>query len=199
LSGLPRRTKSISTHAKRILVFVEGDTEDIYVKYWHRLHRQRVIVVVDDNYGDAMTCVRNAVARRKFEMSETKRGRGSGYDEYWCFFDVDEHPNLEGALTLAAEHDIRVALSNPCLELWFVLHSQDQTAYIHRTDIQKRSKSLFGFDKKPSQDDLDALKPRCLAAKARAQALDVRHEGNGSPPRSNPSASVWALIETIVR
>jgi RloB-like protein len=156
-------------------------------------------VVVDENRGDAMTCVKNAISRRKFEISETKKGRGSSYDEYWCFFDVDEHPNLEGALTLAGEHDIRVALSNPCLELWFVLHGQDQTAYIHRTDIQKQSKSLFGFDKKPSQDDLDSLKPRFLTAKARAQALDIRHQGNGSPPKSNPSTSVWELVETIAR
>jgi RloB-like protein len=199
LSGPRRRTKSTSAHEKRILVFVEGDTEDIYVKYWHRLHRQRVIVVVDDKYGGPMTCVKNAVARREFEVSETKKGRGSGYDEYWCFFDVDEHPNLVDALNLAVAHGIRVALSNPCLELWFVLHSQDQTAYVHRADIQKQSTSLFGFGKKPSQDDLDSLKPSYLAANARAQALDVWHEGNGSPAQSNPSTSVWELVETIAR
>ena len=199
MSGRPRRTKSVSTHEKRILVFVEGDTEEIYVKFWHRLYRHRVIVVVDDRRGGPMTCVKNALARRKFEIAETRKGRGSGYDEYWCLFDVDEHPNLEGALSLAADHGIEVALSNPCMELWFVLHDQDQMAFIDRSDIQKRSKSLFGFEKHPTQDDLDSLLPKYRTAKERARALDNMHDGNGSPHGSNPSTSVWQLVETIIR
>jgi RloB-like protein len=199
LSGPPRRNKSTSTHKKRILVFVEGSTEEIYVKYWYRLHRQHVIVVVDENHGGPMTCVKNAVAQWKFQMAETRRGRGSGYDEYWCFFDVDEHPNLDEALALAAASEIKVAVSNPCLELWFVLHNQDQTAHVHRKEIQRQCKSLFGFEKRPSQDDLDSLNPRYLSAKARSQALDDRHEGNNSSPGSNPSTSVWTLVDTIAQ
>lgn len=31
----------------------------------------------------------------------------------------------------------------------------------------------------------------------RARALDGKHRGDGSPPRSNPSTDVWRLVERI--
>ena len=34
-------------------------------------------------------------------------------------------------------------------------------------------------------------------AKQRAKALDERHAGNGSPPRSNPSTDVWRLVDRL--
>jgi hypothetical protein len=44
-------------------------------------------------------------------------------------FDRDEHPNFARAIDLADRHGIKLAMSNPCLELWFILHFEDQTAY----------------------------------------------------------------------
>jgi RloB-like protein len=199
LSGPPRRTKSISAPKKRILVFTEGEaTEPIYLNYWYRLHRERVVVVIDDRHGAPMTLVTASIAERKHQLAETKRGRGTGFDEYWCIFDVDEHPHLEQALSLAEENEVRIALSNPCIELWFVLHKQDQTAFVERSVIQHRSKALFGFSKRPPQDVLDSLQPFYPAAKARSEALARIHEGNGSPSRSNPSCSIAALIESVI-
>jgi hypothetical protein len=34
-------------------------------------------------------------------------------------------------------------------------------------------------------------------ARHRAQALDRKHDLDGSPPRSKPSSEAWRLIETI--
>jgi hypothetical protein len=198
LSGPPRRTKSISAPKKRILVFTEGDTESLYLDFWYRLHRERIVLEIGEaNGSDPLTLVNAAIAARRRYQRETKRGRGSGFDEYWCIFDVDDHKTLDKALILAEAEGIQIALSNPCLELWFVLHTEDQTAFVHRSKIQKRSKALYGFEKKPTQDDLDFLQRGYVAAMTRAQALDIRHEGNGSPQRSNPSTSVWALVEKL--
>ena len=46
-------------------------------------------------------------------------------DEFWAVFDRDEHPNFSDALHRAKAAGVHVAYSNPCFELWVVLHFQD--------------------------------------------------------------------------
>ena len=106
-------------------------------------------VVIDTRHGTPLTIVRHAVAEREKWLKDERRGRGTGYDSYWCVIDVDEHPDLAEALQVAQRHEINLAVSNPCIELWFVLHLEDQFAYIHRYEVQRRSAELFGFNKRP--------------------------------------------------
>ncbi|MFT7647504.1 MAG: hypothetical protein ACI8Y4_002253 [Candidatus Poriferisodalaceae bacterium] len=76
-------------------------------------------------------------------MSKRRRkADGPDFDEIWCVFDTDEHPNLEQAVAEAADSNIRTARSNPCFELWLVLHVADQTAHVHRHAIQRRAAAL---------------------------------------------------------
>ena len=55
----------------------------------------------------------------------TKR-RAADYDEIWCVFDIDEHPNVPQAVEEARQVGVEVAVSNPCFELWLVLHIRDR-------------------------------------------------------------------------
>jgi RloB-like protein len=198
LSGPPRRTKLVTAPKKRILVFTEGQaTEPIYLNYWYRLHRESVIVVIDDRHGAPMTLVSAAVAERKQQMIDTKRGRGTGFDEYWCVLDVDEHPHLDKALRLARDNEIKVALSNPCIELWFVLHAEDQTSFVDRAVIQRRCRTLLGFDKRPTQDALEAMRAGYSVAKDRSDALIKMHRRNGSLDGANPTTTVALLVQSI--
>jgi hypothetical protein len=170
----------------------------MYLNYWYRMHRERVVVVIDERHGAPMTLVADAIAERKHQLTETKRGRGTGFDEYWCVVDVDEHPQLDQALSLANDNEIRIALSNPCIELWFVLHGEDQRAFVERHAIQRRCRALYGFDKRPSQEALETLHAAFPNAARRAAALDEMHFLNGSGAGSNPSSKVPSLIESIV-
>jgi len=124
--------------------------------------------------------------------------RASGpHDEIWCVFDVDAHPKLAEAIELAGRHGIEVAVSSPCFELWFILHYEDQTAHIERHPAQARAKGLLGCGKVLSPDALNALADRHDDAVKRAKALDKKHKGDGSPPRSNPSSEAWKLVDRI--
>jgi hypothetical protein len=49
------------------------------------------------------------------------------FDEVWCVVDRDEF-DLEPAVICATELDVRLAVSNPCFELWLLLHHEDCTA-----------------------------------------------------------------------
>ena len=40
----------------------------------------------------------------------------------WAVFDVDIHPNLPEAIELARANDIPFSLSNPCIEIWGMMH-----------------------------------------------------------------------------
>lgn len=165
---------------------------------WRRDLRDRVLVTVDGFRGAApLSLVEHAVATKRETEREEARGRGSAYDEIWCVFDRDLHPNVDEALALAERYGIGVVLSNPCIELWFVLHFEDQTASIHRHDAQRRAADLLGCGKALTVAAAEVLVARFDDARTRAQALDRKHAGDGSPPRSNPSSDMWRLIDRI--
>jgi hypothetical protein len=140
---------------------------------------------------------KSAASERKRDIREEKRGRGEAFHQYWCIFDVDEHPKIPEALELARMNDINIALSSPCLELWFLIHFGNQTAYIDRREAQRRSKAILGCDKILSQQALDLLVVNYDAAKLRAQELETKHIGDGSSRPWNPYSEIWKLVDVI--
>jgi hypothetical protein len=179
-------------------VFVEGlRTEDLYLTYWRRQYRDRVRVEIDPYRGAPLQLVERAAEAQRSEAREAKRGRGRPHDQIWCVFDRDEHPNFAAAVTLAGRHGINLAISNPCLELWFILHFEDRTAYLERDAAQHRAEEILGCSKVLSESALSALAERYDEARRRALKLDEKHTGDGSPPGSNPSSGMWRLIDLI--
>ena len=142
----------------------------------------------------------DALVRTAKQYLKNRRPRRADpdFDEIWCVFDTDQHPNLAQAINEAGQSGIEVAVSNPCFELWFVLHVQDQTGHIDRHDVQRLSNELRLSDGKKIRDTArNTLVEAFETAKQRAQALDERHAGNGSPPRENPSTDVWRLVDRL--
>ncbi|OHT88084.1 RloB family protein [Mycobacteroides saopaulense] len=194
----PRRPSTIATRLQ-IRIFTEGKkTEVQYVNHLYRLHRDQVIISVAPHLGSApKTVVQAAANERNSDLREEKRGRGSAFSEYWAVFDVDEHKDLDEALAVAAKEGIKVALSSPCLELWFLLHAQPQTAYLHHHDAQHHAKQFLGCEKTLTDGALALLDAGYLMAKQRACGLDAKHLGDQSVLPWNPSSNIWELTETI--
>lgn len=193
-----RRLDRSHTHRREILILTEGRlTEPDYIKHLFRKHRNQILVTIDDFHGTPLRLVEEAIKRRKQDERDQSRGRGRARDEYWCVFDHDEHPHLDEAFASAADNGICIAFSNPCIELWFLLHFEDQTGHIERRDAQGESERLLKCGKRLTPQALEALDGSFGDAKSRALQLDDWHDGNDSPPRSNPSSSVWALVERI--
>ena len=89
-------------------------------------------------------------------------------------------------------------MSNPCIELWLVLHVEDRTAYITRRNVQRRASELKLTSGKGIPDSAwNTLFGEFETARQRAKTLDQRHAGNGSLPRSNPSTGIWRLVDLI--
>jgi hypothetical protein len=83
--------------------------------------RQNFIVGVQKGKGGScLEVVQQAIAEK-----EKAAGRGEGYDEIWCVFDVEQagqRKQVIEARKLAARHEIRLTPSNPCFEIWLLAH-----------------------------------------------------------------------------
>lgn len=122
-------------------------------------------------------------------------------DEFWCVFDVEwpkNHPGLKEAIDRARQNGIELAISNPCFELWLILHLNDKNngAWLDNDDARRLRRSLDGADDK----GLDAAKymPHRNVARRRAEALEKRHLANGTGfPHDNPSSGMHHLIAAV--
>lgn len=208
-SGPPTRNIRARTAPRKlqILVFCEGEkTERQYLNRWRQEYREFVEIEFDDDQGEPkghtpFEMVRRAANRKRRDQKQAKRGQGPAFDLYCCVFDRDEHLKIPEALRTAADNDILVVFSNPCVELWFLLHYGPRTAEIHRRAAQHLWRQQSGCEKNLTPGVLDELLlPRNYeTAKANAQALAKRHAGNGvAIPENNPSSSMWQLLDRVL-
>lgn len=185
---LPRRVIRVLTEGER--------TEPDYLDIWRR---QRSGVVVDINTETAgyAPLSRVEAARR---MKRRQPRRDPDFDEIWCVFDVDDHPNLNSAIVEARHAGIETAVSNPCFELWLVLHVEDQTAEVDRRTIQRRAGHLGLIEGKLIPETAkETILEGYESAKSRAREWDMKHGLDGRDPGANPSSGVWRLIDSIRR
>ena len=188
------RKVAVKRVKRRILAVVEGKvTEPQYLKRLHRDHRDSVDLVVKQKHTDPLGIVEYA------KRTVREEGGRNVFDEVWLVFDQDEHPEVERACTEGLAAGYLLAFSNPCIELWFLLHFEDQTAWIDRHAAQRESETHLGCLKALTSDALSVLIARYEIAKAHAHALTERHIGDGSSARANPSSTMWSLAESIKR
>ena len=91
---------------------------------------------------------------------------------------------------------IQLAVSNPCFEVWLILHFQGQGAWLDNNDARRLRRSLDGSRDK----GLDAAKYMSLIGNAtrRAVELDQHHLRNGTLfPDNNPSSGMHRLISAV--
>jgi hypothetical protein len=81
------------------------------------------------------TLVTAAIELRDKSRNDASKHNDSNlrFDETWVVCDVDAHHGLNDALALAKSNEIQVALSDPCFELWYLLHRQDANTQWDRT------------------------------------------------------------------
>lgn len=66
----------------------------------------------------------------------TKRSNFSRNDSVWAVFDRDQHPHFDEAIDKAVAAGVKVAYSNPCFELWLMLHLCDWDRPMERHSMQ---------------------------------------------------------------
>jgi hypothetical protein len=195
----PLRRRSATREArKRLLVLCEGKiTEPRYLKAFKHEHRSQLVEVeVVPECGDPKTLVESAVTRKREAEKEARRRGDSNlrYDEIWCVFDVDAHPNLAAAVQQAEGNGLNLAVSNPCFELWILLHFQEQRAYEDRARIQSACRVYMPEFLK--EVPYEKIRLSYEIAVARAQTL-MQWQAQQGRPAGNPSTAVHKLTQKI--
>lgn len=197
-----RRGKNLkrSTETRRIRttfrVYAEGvSTEPEYIDALKRLpefaNAVSVEVSIEEAGATPMHLVESACA--------DKRRANLDIDFYWCMFDVEypqPHPYLDRARQMANDNGVHLAISNPCFEIWLILHHRQHGGHLTTDEAIQLRRRLDGSDGK----HLDGSLYTRLTDNAirRAQALRKRHQLDGTEfPGDNPSSSVDKFVTHI--
>jgi hypothetical protein len=181
-----------------ILIICEGqNTEPQYFDGFKRSCRNpRVEILIAREHGVPRTLVETAKERKKTAEAEAKRtgDENLGYDSVWCVFDVDEHPHIPDARQMARDNGIELAISNPCFELWLILHFRESPGMRNRHKLREMLvKHVPGYDKNVDYAYYADGYPQAVT---RAQRLAIVAANTGMPGR-NPSTDVYKLTEII--
>jgi hypothetical protein len=117
------------------------------------------------------------------------------FDEVWCVSDVDDF-ELTEAISLAAKNGILLAVSNPCFELWLLLHFETcRAAMAGYEQLRRKLKRHIADYDKGSCAEFEKFRDGIGDAIARAKELSPA----GEEHQHNPSTGLWSLVTKFER
>ncbi|MEA5579414.1 RloB family protein [Anabaena sp. UHCC 0451] len=180
---------------QKILIACEGSkTEPIYFKSIRnelRLPTLEIIILPHQSKTDPGNIIERLIEERQ-QMKNDKRWTTN--DTAWAVFDGDEHiekslANWQGAINRANSQKINLAITNPCFELWYLIHFQDHLAQISREKLLKLlNKYIPDYDKSMSLYP-QLLKPLTEQAIQRAEKIAKQIKRDQLDEYSNPCCS----------
>ncbi|MCK4626389.1 MAG: RloB domain-containing protein [Phycisphaerae bacterium] len=202
-TGSLERRKPFRTQGRCILIVCEGEkTEPDYFKSLRRELRLRSVKVevVGKECGSApINVVDEAIKKKDSSKSATIVDY---YDEIWCVMDVEApqpHTTLDQALDKARDNGLKVALTNPCFEYWYILHFKKTSQFMQKNgDVIKVLKKCYPEYCKNSLDIFDAIFPHTTdAIKNAGDVIKEKHWGEDLRG-CNPSTHVHRLVEQLM-
>lgn len=119
------------------------------------------------------------------------------YDAVWCVFDVDDQAaHLTDARQLALRSSVSLAISNPCFELWLLLHFQESPGLSDRQRVHNLLRGQLPSYSKHVNFVNDGYETGYELAVRRARRLDQIATQAGTPGH-NPTTGVYRLTESI--
>ena len=151
-----------------------------------------------------MAVVNKALKERKKREREAKKQRNnySGkveFDEVWCVFDSErarDKPLFYQAVNKAQANGLKLAVSIPCFEYWYLLHFKSTTPPFANASevIQALKKFITNYDKNTNVfDQLSDYTDQAIVRAKRLRQTHPDHE-NEYP---NPSTRVDELVEML--
>ena len=197
-----RRRAHVAEPERHFYVYCEGTkTEPEYLRNVGRRFKHARIVAVPVG-GVPRTVAERAIERAKLLAQRRRpRQRTSSFeenDQVWAVIDRDKHPQFENVLAMCRVRRVKVAQSNPCFELWLVLHLDDFDKPIHSGGIQARLHELFpqyDHERSPAPDFEPLLDGMPEAEQRAARQLQARVAEQ--TPFGNPSTTVGHLTHAI--
>jgi len=194
--SLRRRAPQIDQRS-RFVILCEGTlTEPHYLKTFARLSNVRTLATLDIR---GLGFEPRKLVEEARNVARQERRQESGSTQYWCVFDVESpkpHPRLLEAVQMAQDNGIHLAVSNPCFELWLLLHYIDHESWLDNGTCRAIRHKQDGSQGKSL--DSSAYMQQLAEAIQRSKRLDMLHEHAGRKlPENNPSSGMYRLLEAI--
>ncbi len=201
-NGYHRKKRGAETRKRKgvVLVVAEGKnkTETNYLKAWSG--KGYVIKFVPDTATDPVNMIK--ALKKEYDNKDLDSEFG---DMAFCLVDHDGLASKDVAVKkadkLAAEYGIKVLVSNPCFEVWFLCH------YTYSTKQYSSSNEVINelrqFDQNYDKADCKTvlhLISKTEKAICNAKKLEAFCESNGRNKHTHdymPSTEVYELIELL--
>jgi len=168
--------KKINPH---FWVFCEGETEEAYIRFLRSEYRLPVEIIPK---------VTNSSINERFINSYKKGKPIHEKDKDFLIYDADVPEILD---KLKKIDNTMLIVSNPTIELWFLLHYKNQIATLSGDDCIRELSNRNRNDYKKGIIDNTLrvkLKEKCSDACTRSKQLELY---------MNPSTNVYVFIETL--
>lgn len=193
---LARRSPTLNVRKRVLIVCEDSKSSYLYFKRFRSELRLPTVKVeiCGPECGPAPINVVDFAKEMKEKIFQDE------YDYIFCVIDVDTHTTLPAAIDKADANGMKVILSNPCVEYWYILHfkqmgtpfhtSREVAAYLKKNHIKGYSK---GGDK-----IFDVIYPSTKEAIKNSRAiLRQQHHNESDLTKCNPSTHVHLVIECL--
>ncbi|MEM6964997.1 MAG: RloB family protein [Bacteroidota bacterium] len=163
-----------------LFIFCEGQTEEAYVNLLKTHYRLPSIIIHPKVSGSDIT--------KSFIENYKKEKPTHEKDIDYLMYDSD----VPSVLTrLQKIEDCTLLLSNPCIELWFLLHYKNQTASV---DCNQCCKELKNRNRTPYKKGIicEKLREKLIGGKYKAT-----ERAKKLSDALNPSSTIYRLIEKL--
>lgn len=204
----PRRTKPV------ILIVTEGEkSEPKYFEHFRTRQNNVEVRVVPNSKNGSKTDYLNLIRKASRICKDDDLSPKSG-DSVWIVADGDvnyqaadaikkKNAALTQARATAEKEAYSLLISNPCFELWYLLHLRYTTAHLPDYDAVKKALEQAGIKDYEKHNDLyEQLASETIEAIKRAKRLETHQVENGfTLPLgidANPFTEVYRLMEKLV-
>jgi hypothetical protein len=179
-NALARRAPNRS-HRQRILI-VGGQAESAYLAGLYTLAANPAVVV---RPAPEPVTADEVLA----QAEEYRRRHPDDVDQVWCVLDA-EGIDLAALRARAVETDVEVAVSNPCFELWLLLHFVERAPGPMSRDGAVRALRQYLPDHDRMRLDFADFQKGLGMAADLARSLETGE-------MTNPSSGMWRVVTRI--
>lgn len=193
LDELPPYIYIVSEGTKTEPYYIRGLTDEINKKFYNFSSRERVYVRGTGKNTKGLLEYARKQVERDFPQAAV----------VWLMYDRDDFPldnfdnTQNSALNRKDKREYKVAWSNECIELWFLLHYQDLKVNVGRKRYQKLLEEKCNYNKS-MENIYEVLKDKTEIAILRAKRQYEEYDDK-TPSQMCPATRVYQLAEELRR
>lgn len=194
-----RGRKTLRKERSIILIAAEGSnkTERAYFLEFNRLQKKYKIIMAGGNNTDPVKIVQDAADSAKKKDLDLKSG-----DLVYAVFDTDvgKEKQIEKTRKIAKNEKVGLILSNPCFELWLLMHFTFSTkSYSNNKAVcdelmrkwPKYKKNINSFEEIRGKQECAIKNAKKL------KTFHIKMSEKTEIENCNPSTDVYQLVEML--